>query len=198
MRFLRYLSFALLIPLLSSCLSRGDSLAPIITIVDPPNGATRGLESPLVSGYALDDNGILSIKIDNTDLLTSEVYRDQKGKKLVQFFFQVTPSDNQFVATIIAEDNSGNIQTLPYELKIDTLPPTVEMSAEVIAASRLRVSGVARDNDAVKNIIVEGVAQAFLPSAEQSFSVDVTAGNTATVIIEDRAGNQISQQVTAQ
>jgi hypothetical protein len=196
MRYIRPYSWLLSLFLLSSCLSRRDSLAPIITIYDPPNGATQGLESPIVSGYAMDDNGILSIKVDNVDLLSDPNYQSQKGKKLVQFFFRIQPQSGEFAASVTAEDSSGNITVLPYKLKVDTQAPTLEATAVRISDSRLRVSGVARDNDAVKYIIVEGNSIPFLASAEQSFNVDVTASSGATVIVEDRAGNKISQAVT--
>ncbi|MCA9835331.1 MAG: hypothetical protein KC422_00385 [Trueperaceae bacterium] len=195
---MRYLRFGFLLVsslLLSSCLSRRDALAPIVTIYDPPNGATQGLESPIVSGYAMDDNGILSLKVDDTDLLSNAIYQSQKGKKLVQFSFRVNPQSNEFVANISAEDSSGNITVLPYRLKVDTQAPSLEATAVRISSSRLRISGVARDNDAVKSITVEGISVPFLASAEQSFNVDVTASDSATIVVEDRAGNKTSQAV---
>ncbi len=196
MRYLRLVYFFLSCLLLTSCLARRDSLAPVITIYDPPSGATQGLEQPIVSGYALDDNGILSVKVNNTDLLETTVFQNQKGKKLVQFFFQIQRQSGEFVATLTAEDTNGNVTTLPYTLKIDTENPTVELSAERLSDSRLRISGVARDNDAVNIITVEGNPVPFLASPEQTFNVDVTASSTVTVVVEDRAGNSISQSVS--
>ena len=195
MRYARPLIWLLSFLVLSGCLSRRDSLAPIITIYDPPNGATQGLESPIVSGYAMDDNGILSIKVDNVDLLSDSNYQNQKGKKLVQFFFRIQSQSGEFAANVTAEDSSGNITVLPYRLKVDTQVPTLEATAVRISDSRLRVSGVARDNDAVKTIIVEGLSVPFLASAEQSFNVDVTTSSGATIVVEDRAGNKMSQVV---
>jgi len=178
--------------MLTSCLSRRDALVPIITINNPPNGATRSLGQPIVSGFAMDDNGIVSIRVDNTDLLESPVYANEKGKKLIQFFFEIRQQSGVFAANITVEDRSGNVQTLPYRLIIDTEDPTVEATAESLSSSRLRVTGLAKDNDAVKSITVEGVAQAFIAAPEQSFSVDVTTSGEATVVVEDRAGNQTS------
>lgn len=196
MRCLRFFALASLCLILSSCLSRRDALAPIITIYDPPNGATQGLETPLISGYALDDNGIVSIKVDNVDLLSDSNYQNQKGKKLVQFFFQIRLQSGEFVANITAEDSSGNITILPYRLKVDTQPPSLEATASRLGESRIRVSGTARDNDAVKSITVEGISIPFLPSAEQSFNIDISSSGSATIIVEDRAGNRLSQTVS--
>lgn len=188
--------FVVCVFVLSACLSRRDALVPIVTIYDPPNGATQSLGKPTVRGYAMDDNGIVSIRVNNTDLLEAPVYADEKGKKLIQFFFEISQQSGEFAADITVEDRAGNVQTLPYKLVIDVEDPTVEASAERLSSSRLRVTGIARDNDAVKSVTVEGVAQAFIAAPEQAFNVDVTTSGEATIVVEDRAGNQVTLVVS--
>ena len=170
-------------------------MAPIITIVDPPSGAVRRVENLEVRGYALDDEGVASIVVNGKDLLTYPTLQGEAGKKLVEFAFGITPDDkNRFTSTIVATDTSGGVTEYTYELQLDTVPPTVEVQEPTdLGGGRVRVRGVARDNDLVKLITVAGQALAFVATSEYKFSVDVDAAQDATVTAEDRAGNTTSQ-----
>lgn len=179
--------------LLAGCISRGDSLAPIVTM-DPPSGAVRRADNLRVNGYAMDDEGIVSIRVNNTDLLSSDIYKGEKGKKLIQFSFRPRSEGNQFVSSVTVQDTSGRVTQRNYELQIDTVPPTVELlEVTDLGGSRLRVRGVARDNDLLKSITVAGQSAPFVPVAEREFNLDVDIGETMNVEVEDRAGNRTSQ-----
>ena len=173
---------------------RGDELAPIITVVDPPSGAVRRVENLEVRGFALDDKGVASIVVNGDDLLTYPALQGEKGKKLVEFAFGITPDRDRFASTIVATDTSGSVTEYTYELQIDTVPPTLELQDHTLLdGGRLRVRGVARDNDLVKSITVADQALAFVPAAEKEFNLDVDNLPNATVTAEDRAGNTTRQ-----
>src|SRR5690606_42025497 len=68
---------AVLLPLaalLAGCMGRSDSMAPVIAITDPRSGATRSTEDLRISGYAMDDKGVASIRVGGLDLLQAELY----------------------------------------------------------------------------------------------------------------------------
>lgn len=182
----------LLSALLSGCFSRGDSLAPIVTL-DPPDGAVRPADRLDVLGYALDDEGISSVRVRQTDLLVE----GEAGKKLVQFGFRPNVQDSQFAATIVVEDTSGNVTSREYSLQIDAQAPTLEgLEVTQLESGRLRVSGVARDNDLIKTITVAGQSAPFVASEERAFSLDVDPAEDMSIEIEDRAGNVTRQALT--
>jgi hypothetical protein len=183
--------------LLSACLSRSDSLAPIVTISDPKSGTVRSAENLTIRGYALDDEGIVAIRVDGQDLLQSTLYQSEKGKKLIEFGFRSREiSEGQFASVIEAEDLSGRKSTLRFELKIDTTPPSLELDAlKSLGEGRVRVSGMARDNNQLGQIIINGSELAFASVSEQAFSLDIEQSSTITVTVEDRAGNSTSQQI---
>lgn len=180
---------------LSSCISRGDSLAPIVTM-DPASGAVRRADDLRVNGYAMDDEGIIAIRVNNTDLLSNELYAGEKGKKLIQFSFRPRSDGNQFVSSVTVEDASGRVTKRDYELQIDTIPPSVELlEVTNLGGSRLRVRGIARDNDLLKSIIVADQSLPFVPIAEREFNMDIDISEAMTIDVEDRAGNLTSQAI---
>lgn len=189
---LRTLLFLLLAFLLAGCLSRGDSLAPIVT-VDPPSGAVRRADDLVVMGYVMDDEGIASIRINNIELLENEGYRNEKNKKLIQFGFRPGAQGAQFASTLVITDTSGRVTEHKYELQIDTTPPSVELLEVTNLGARLRVRGVARDNDLLKSIVVAGQALPFVPMQEREFNFDVDVTDAMTLEVEDRAGNRVVQ-----
>jgi hypothetical protein len=176
--------------LLTSCLSRPDSLAPMITIIDPPSGAIRSAGTLVVRGYAMDDEGISSIRVNNTELLDNPVYASERGKRLIQFEFQASPRNNQFSSVIVARDTSGKETTVNLQIEIDTVPPEVTVNPrQNLGNSRVRISGVARDNDRVQSITIAGQPLSFLPVSEKEFTIDLPVSDNMMVEVRDRAGN---------
>ncbi len=182
---------AILAALLTSCLGRSDSLAPVIAITDPRSGATRSTEDLRISGYAMDDEGIASIRVDGLDLLANDIYAAERGKGLVHFAFtKPNVADGELTMVLEVTDVSGRTTTETYTLILDATPPTVELtSVEAAAGNRLRVEGVARDNIGVTSVRIGGVPLAFTPGPEFSFSVLVENTADAQVVVEDGAGN---------
>ena len=182
--------------LLSSCMSRPDSLAPIISITEPKSGATRSSEVLDIYGYALDDEGVAAIRVNGTDLLQFEQNATARGKSLIQFAFRGSPDREGDVEFLIeVEDNSGRVTVLPYTLRIDTTPPTLELEAEALGGGRYRVRGVARDNTTVSSIRLGGQPLQFVPSAETSFEFSNIALSEPVIEVVDSAGNRIEQRI---
>jgi hypothetical protein len=179
---------------LSACINRQDAMAPMITIVSPANGTARNADNITVYGYAMDDEGIRAIRVGNTDILATDFYSGERGKRLIQFGFRPTQQNDKFVANIVAEDTSGRVTTLPYELIIDTTPPTIELTEVTnLVNGNIRVVGIARDNNTVQSIVIAGQALSFISQAEQSVNIDVPTSETMNIVVMDSAGNEASQ-----
>lgn len=169
-------------------------MEPMITIVDPANGTTKNTGELTVRGYAMDDVGIRAIRVGETDLLANDYYKNDRGKKLVQFAFQAKLSTDRFSQNITVEDTSGRTKALPYELVIDTVPPTIEITeATNLGNGNMRVIGVARDNIAVQSIDIAGSLLPFIQQAEQPFNTDVPTSENMQIVVTDSAGNAVSQ-----
>jgi hypothetical protein len=169
-------------------------MAPRITIVEPTSGTTQSADRLVVRGYAMDDSGINAIRISvnnaESDLLAADQYKNEKGKKLINFAFSVNQVGDQFAANIMVDDSTGRSTTLPYTITIDNTRPTIEItSVEDLGDGRLRVVGVARDNDKVKSISMAGQTLSFIPQAEYRFDRDIDIVETMTIDVSDNAGN---------
>ena len=188
--------FSLLVLLgLSGCMERSDALAPVVTIVSPRSGTVRTAENLQVSGYALDDEGVRAVRVNGLDLLGASFYEGQRGKKLVRFaFIPQSVGEGRWESTIEVEDIDGRVSTLDFPLEIDTTPPTLEITGtEGLAEGRVRVAGVARDNDQVARVRVGGTDISFIPAQQVSFSLDV-AREGLEIVVTDQAGNRIAEQ----
>ena len=180
---------------LSACVERSDSLAPLVNITFPRSGTVRSAENLQISGYALDDEGIRSLRVNGLDLLGARIYEGQRGKKLVRFaFIPQAVGEGQWDSTIEVTDVDGRVTNLNFPLEIDTTPPTLEITGvEGLDEGRVRVAGIARDNDQVGRINVGGTDISFIPSKQVSFSLDA-AQEGLEITVSDQAGNQITEQ----
>ncbi|MEZ4630607.1 MAG: hypothetical protein R2880_07865 [Deinococcales bacterium] len=180
--------------LLSACVKRDDALAPMISITEPKNGAVKSADALRIVGYAMDDMGIQALRVEGNDLFASEFLKNERGKKLVQFAFRPNLiREGQWGALIEAEDKSGRVSTLRYQLDIDATAPSLKvMRPEKLANGRLRVSGVARDNRLLERIVVNGVDVSFSPAREKFFTIDIEAADEVLTVVYDEAGNMRS------
>ena len=182
--------------LLSGCMQRGDSLGPIISITEPKAGTVRSDELLDIYGYAYDDRGITAIRVNGTDLLQFEANRSAYGTSLIQFAFRGSPDREGEVEFLIeVEDTSGRVSTLPYALRIDTTPPTLELEAQALGSGRYRVSGVARDNTSVSAIRLGGQPLQFVPGPEVTFEFNSVALEEPIVEVVDSAGNRVERRI---
>ena len=197
-RSLRFASLALVLvaAALAGCVQRGDSLAPMVSIREPRSGATSTSANLRIAGYAMDDDGIAAIRIDGVDLLATSAYAGERSKRLVEFFFTIRDlSDGDVTVTIEVEDMTGRTTVLPYRLRLDGTPPTLELtSVTSLGGGRLRVEGVVRDNTAVTSVRINDVPLQFTPGPEVAFRVDVADVPGGEIVVEDAAGN-VTRQV---
>lgn len=177
---------------LTGCFQRTDALAPVVAIREPKSGATRSTDDLRIVGYAMDDEGIASIRVDDTDLLAFDVYASERGRAFVEFAFTLPGlQDGETSTRIVVEDVTGRSSALTYVLRIDTTPPTLELLEAVrLADGRLRVEGVARDDVSLSAITVGGVPLPISPTTEHRFSLATTAEPGSWVVVEDAAGNR--------
>lgn len=188
-----FFAFAAALPLLlAGCLSRGDSLAPIVSISQPRNGAVQSAENLRVKGFAMDDEGIVAIRVNGSDLLDNAILAGERGKKLINFEFTFQNlREGESTSIIEAVDSSGRTSVLNFTLRIDITPPTLDLtSVSALGDGRLRVQGVARDETGVVSIRINDIPLNFPPSAEHRFEIDVAAVEGGTVVVEDSAGNR--------
>lgn len=195
MKVLPLLSLLALALLLSACLRRADSLSPIVAITNPTSGTVRSAANLTISGYALDDAGVSAIRVNGQDLLASDVYKGERGKKLVQFQFIPRKVDQgQWAAKIEVEDAGGRTTTLPYTLQIDTTKPTLKLNGlEPVDSTHVRVSGEAADNFMLASVTVEGTELLYAPTKDKAFSLTIAKKSAITVTAEDQAGNKTTQ-----
>ena len=176
---------------LTSCMSRDDALAPVISIYEPKSGTIRTTEDLRVFGYAMDDEGIRAIRVNGTDLLANEAYSAERGKRFIEFGFRpLDLSEGENTNFIEVEDTSGRRTLLDFTLSIDSTAPTLEITAsQPLDGNRVRVAGVARDNTRVTSVRINGEPVQFTPSAEVVFELVVPRIEGGTVVVEDSAGN---------
>ena len=176
-------------------MGRGDSTTPIVAISDPKSGTTRTADNLTITGYAMDDFGVASIKINGTDVLQNPAYAGERGKRLVRFRFTVGGlKDGEVTTHIVVGDVNGRTSTLDYHLTIDNTPPTVTLSkVDPSGSGQLHVEGEAKDNNRVASITIDGQPLAFTPGPDVPFSVDVPATKGGSVVVEDSAGNKTSK-----
>lgn len=179
---------------LAGCTGRGDALAPMITITEPQGGAVQAGSDLRIVGYALDDGGITSIRVDGTEILDARGYTGERGKKLINFGFRPRRvREGLWRSELVVADVDGRSTQLSFPLEIDGTPPTVEITGvEGLSGGRTRVSGVARDNDLVGRITVGADTAAedtlsFTPAAQVPFTFE-TDGDIS-VRVTDQAGN---------
>ncbi|MDA0699729.1 MAG: hypothetical protein O3A02_00765 [bacterium] len=186
------LAVAAIATLLGACIQRGDAMPPSVAIREPRSGATSTTENLRIVGYAFDDEGIAAIRVDGVDLLAAPSYASERGKRLVEFFFTIRDlTDGDVTVLIEAEDTRGRVTVMPYRLRLDSTPPTLELtSVTALGGGRLRVEGIARDNTLLTSVLINGVPLAFTPAPEHAFRVDVSDdGNGGEIVVVDAAGN---------
>ena len=181
-----------LLLLLGGCLGRGDSLAPIVSISEPRNGAVQSAENLRVRGYAMDDEGVVAIRVNGSDLLDSAFLAGERGKRLIPFEFTFQNlREGESTSVIEVVDRSGRTSVLNFTLRIDVTPPTLELiGVTPLGDGRLRVQGVARDDTGVLSIRINELPLTISPTLEHTFEIDVEAVEGGSVVVEDGAGNR--------
>lgn len=175
---------------LPGCVGRGDALAPVLTITEPRSGTVRPGGDLRIVGYVMDDTGVVSLRVDGTEILDAPGYEGERGKKLVNFGFRPKQvQEGLWRSEIVVTDASGQSTALTFPLTIDGTPPSVTLTGvEQLGGGRTRVSGVARDNDLVSEVVAPDGPLSFSPAAQVTFTFETEADISVTV--RDEAGNE--------
>ena len=186
----KFLSLLLLGAALGGCVGRGDALAPVLTITEPRSGTVRPGGDLQVVGYAMDDTGVASLRVDGTEILDAPGYEGERNKKLINFGFRPRQvREGLWRSEIVVTDTRGQSTALTFPLEIDGTPPTVELTGvEQLGGGRTRVSGVASDNDLVSEVVAPDGPLSFTPAAQYAFTFE-TAGEVV-MTVRDEAGNE--------
>ena len=180
---------------LSGCLSREESFDAVISITEPKAGTARSTEQVDVYGYAMDDNGIMAIRVDGTDLFSTPQFASERGKRLVHFGFRgQARGEGELTYLIEVVDQSGNITSLNYSLTVDVTPPSLDLTATALGEGAFNLSGTARDNMAVSVIRIGGIPYTFAPGPEVSFDLPNITPASRLIEVVDAAGNTLTRE----
>ena len=171
--------------LLASCAARADTFKPRIVVTNPDGGGASTTRSFVVSGYVLDDQGVKSLQVQGVD-----VPLEAAGEKIQPFSFRTLIQGASASYSIRATDLSGNVSTLAFPVKVDTVKPTVRVTRVERDGQTLRVSGVATDDQRVAQVIVDGSRLNITPGARVEFYAE-TSGQYADILVRDAAGNAV-------
>jgi len=176
-------------------MSRSDSFSTVLTITEPQAGTSRSTEQIEVFGYAMDDSGIMAIRVDGNDLFDSPQFASERGKQLVHFGFRgQARGEGQLTYVIEVDDGDGTTTTLDYSITVDVTPPTLEFEAVPLGNGAFNISGTARDNTQVSSIRIGGVPFSFAPGPEVSFDLPNLTPEAREIEVMDGAGNTVKKE----
>lgn len=175
--------------LLGSCNRTADTFKPRLTISSDTGGSGVSREKTLtVDGYALDDTGVVAITVDG-----KAVPMQPGSRKLARFRFTADLHGGKRQYTVVARDAAGNADTLVLPITVDSAPPSVTMGRFERSGNTVRVSGVAADNNEVREVTVDGNRLNITPGRRVEFYAETT-GIYADIQVTDAAGNVTSKR----
>src|SRR5690625_1968736 len=191
-----FLPLVLLLPLLlGGCMSRTDSFSTVLTITEPKAGTSRSTEQIDVFGYAMDDSGIMAIRVDGKDLFDAPQFASERGRQLVHFGFRgQARGEGQLTYVIEVDDADGNTTTLNYSITVDVTPPSLEFEAVALGGGAFNISGTARDNTQISSLRIGGVPFSFAPGPEVSFDLPNLTPEAREIEVMDGAGNTVKKE----
>lgn len=189
-------SALLLLVLLTSCTRNSDGITPQIILQEPTSGAITKSGKALVRGYAFDDAGIQSIKINDTELFKLEGYTSKKGHKIVPFSFQTDGKASVLSYVIQVSDSNSNKTRLELPIRVDQKAPVITIKRVDRDFNTMRIEGVVKDNLKVQDVLVGGVSLGVTAGSEVPFYAEVPPQDT-TISAIDSAGNKTLSRVEA-
>lgn len=188
-----------------------EKVAPVLVFTYPTAGAYITNNKPTITWKVTDaDSGVnsstIGITIDSGSKITNGITKTAiTGGYQCSYTPTTALSDGSHTIKINASDNDGNAATqVQVQFKIDTVPPTLTVSAPVdkyITNNKsLTVSGTTNDaTSSPVTIKVNGTAVTVSSDGKFSTTVTLTEGsNTITVVATDSAGKSstITRTVT--
>lgn len=189
-----------------------ETIAPVITILSPSNGAyVANNQQPVVftitdeeGGSGVDLSSVV-VKLDNTTATSSTISSTAITNG---YSFTFTPAsamaDGSHTVTVTASDNDGNAATAKSStFTVDTVPPTLNITAPadglVTSSQTINVAGSTNDSTSspvTVAITLNGSDQGSVTvSSDGTFTKTVTlaeGGNTLVITAMDAAGKTTS------
>ncbi|KGQ21713.2 hypothetical protein [Thermus filiformis] len=181
----------LLLLLLAAC-ARPAGPPPQLGLVEPLGGGVAPGKDVLARGYAFDEAGVRSVRVQGQEVLPEE----EVGKKLVEFRFRLkAPTSGRVEVVLEAEDTGGQVRTLRLPLVLDAQPPRIVVEGREAKDGLLRVYGRVEDNVGVERVVLQQggrfSALALPKGTSVPFALEVSKG--AVLIAIDAAGNRASR-----
>ncbi|MFC3835144.1 MULTISPECIES: hypothetical protein [Deinococcus] len=170
---------------LGSCARTTDTFKPRITISNADGAASRA-RSFVVDGYVLDDTGVTQITVDGTPIPILP-----GSRKLARFQFKTLIQGSTGKYTITAQDAAGNRSTVILPVTVDAQRPAISVTRFERSGTLIRVTGTARDNTRVVQMLVDGNQINITPGREVEFYAETT-GIWADLEAVDAAGNRVT------
>jgi hypothetical protein len=181
------------------CTREVDTIAPQIVIVKPRDGKVTQTEKLEVAGYAWDDSGVLKVVVNGErDLMVDPKFKNQRGRKLVNFSFIATSLSSQKAAyEVRAVDIHGHSSIKEVSITRDDKKPSISVENVDSLSRTVAVTGVIEDNNSVKKVLVNGEALNIAPANKVQFYAVVNRNRRSIVLIEafDAVGNKAERSL---
>lgn len=176
-----------------------EKTKPVISVTYPTNNAVlTSSDTPTISWKCSDaDSGInvnsISLKIDDKSVASSEITKTNSSGTYVCTCTK-TLSQGEHTIVFEVDDNDGNKQSFTISVKVDTVPPTLNISSPskdiVTNKSTLTVSGYTNDsNSSPVTVTVNGKSATVQGNGYFETTIDLKEGsNSITVIAKDASG----------
>jgi hypothetical protein len=183
-----------------------DTILPTVNISNPLAGAYLPTRTVTVDGVIVDQNiGPATLSV-NGGVPSPLTVANMQGSAAFSGVAQFTEGANSFSVTAV--DKAGNTRTVTRSVTVDTVPPTISLTAPAVGA---QLSGVVTVTAQAADVgtgltgvtlLVDGQLRATDFAAPYTFSLDtltVPAGpHTLTVQAADRAGNTAQASISVQ
>lgn len=176
-----------------------ESVAPTVTITYPTDGAVlTSSDTPTISWKVYDaDSGInpdkITLTIDSTVVSSSSITKSAQSGTYTCTYTK-TLSQGSHTLKFSATDYDGNTITKSISIKVDTVPPTLNVSSPsgniITNNATLTVSGYTNDaTSSPVTVTVNGTAVTVGSNGYFTTNLTLKAGsNTITVIAKDNNG----------
>lgn len=175
--------------LLGGCARQDDAFRPHVIITEPEAGSVSRQNSSVVRGYAIDDQAIVSVRVNGTALKLPS-----GSHKIVPFAFKTSATSTRADYTIEAADNMGHSAKVTLPLRYDPNPPKIEIGKLERDGGTLRITGVASDDVKVASVTVAGSKLSVSPGRRVPFYAEAS-GSSVDVVVLDAAGNRTVKRV---
>ncbi len=165
-----------------------DFIEPSINIISPR--ANKAFNARTIRVFGTVDGTGSSVKEVLVNGNKAELTPDSNKPSVFSFSANVDfTSDGSSEITVSAEDASGNKSTSSVPVVIDTVLPTVQISAESSALGFMITGNADGTGSEVFNIVVNSMPVQFTRSESVTFSTSVVSA-PIIVAVTDRAGNK--------